>query len=48
VGTLQSTQAIITLGLSWVFLKQQEKITLPLIASVVLVVGGVVLISLPD
>jgi drug/metabolite transporter (DMT)-like permease len=48
VGTLQSTQAIITLGLSWVFLKQQERITLPLVGAVLLVVGGVVLISLPD
>ena len=48
VGTLQSTQAIITLGLSWIFLKQHERITLPLIGAVILVVGGVVLISLPD
>jgi drug/metabolite transporter (DMT)-like permease len=48
VGTLQSTQAIITLGLSWLFLKQHERITLPLIGAVLLVVGGVVLISLPD
>lgn len=48
VGTLQSTQAIITLGLSWVFLRQHEKVTWPLIGAVLLVVGGVALISLPD
>ncbi len=45
VGTLQATQAIWTIGLSMIFLPGDERIDVPLVGSVALVVAGVVLIS---
>ncbi len=46
VGILQATQAIWTIALSLVFLRGDERIDVPLLGSVLLVVAGVVLISL--
>ncbi len=45
VGILQGTQAIWTIALSLLFLKGDERIDLPLVGSVLLVVAGVTLIS---
>lgn len=45
VGVLQGTQALWTIGLSLVFLRQEERIDASLIGSVALVVSGVVLIA---
>ena len=45
VGILQATQGVWTILLSFVFLKGDDHINVPLIGSVILVVTGVVLIS---
>jgi len=45
VGVLQATQGIWTIALSLVFLRGDERIDVALVGSVLLVVGGVVLIS---
>jgi len=46
VGILQGTQAIWSIPLSLLFLKGDERIDIPLVGSVLLVVAGVTLISL--
>ncbi len=45
VGILQATQGVWTIALSFVFLKGDDHINVPLVGSVILVVTGVVLIS---
>ena len=45
VGVLQATQALWTIGLSLIFLRQEERIDASLVGSVALVVSGVVLIA---
>jgi drug/metabolite transporter (DMT)-like permease len=46
VGILQGTQGIWTIGLSWVFLRGDERIDRTLVGSVLLVAAGVALIGL--
>ncbi len=46
VGLLQGTQPLWTLGLGYVFLRQEERIDPGLVASIVLVVAGVVFVGL--
>jgi drug/metabolite transporter (DMT)-like permease len=46
VGILQGTQGLFTLVLSWVFLRQEERIDRNLVGSIMLVLVGVVLIGL--
>ena len=43
-----SISPLITLVIAWVFLRQIERITLPLVIGALLVVGGVVLVALGD
>jgi len=46
VGLLQGTQPLWTLGMGYLFLRQEEHIDARLVTSILLVVGGVVVISL--
>jgi drug/metabolite transporter (DMT)-like permease len=46
VGVLQSTQGIFALMLGWLFIREEERIDAWVVASVLLVAGGVILIGL--
>ena len=48
ISPIVSISPLITLVIAWVFLRQIERITLPLLFGALLVVGGVILVAVGD